>query len=109
MILNTQTGVNLYSKKVPVLEEAHEFATAGIVPGGTENNLDFVRNEVRWPDNVSRTERLILCDAQTSGGLLIAVAKRDVDGMMEKMQKAGIEAAVIGEFGEEQKGRIVVL
>ncbi len=108
MVLNTQTGVTLYSQSVPVLEEAREFATAGIVPGGTENNLDYVKKEVIWPENLSQTERLILCDAQTSGGLLIAVAKEEAEEMMEQLQKAGVETAVIGRFTSANPGRIEV-
>ncbi|MCF8309063.1 MAG: selenide, water dikinase SelD [Bacteroidales bacterium] len=108
MILNTPTGVTLYSSKVPVLEEAREFVTAGIVPGGTENNLDYVKHEVHWPEDLSQTERLILCDAQTSGGLLISVAENEAANMMEKMEKSDVQASIIGEFSAENPGKITV-
>ncbi|MCF8232485.1 MAG: selenide, water dikinase SelD [Bacteroidales bacterium] len=108
MILDTQVSITLYSSKVPVLEEAREFATAGIVPGGTENNLYYVEQEVRWPEDLSHTERLILCDAQTSGGLLISVAGNEAASMVEKMEKAGVRAAIIGEFSGENPGKITV-
>jgi len=101
--------VSLYSKNVPVLEDVRKFAMAGIVPGGSENNLDYVKNQVIWPDNLSRTERLILCDAQTSGGLLIAVSKADTDSMVDKMKQAGLDASVIGMFDSDDKGSIKVM
>ena len=108
MVLNTNIGAVIRSSDVPVIEEAREFASAGIVPGGTENNLDYVKNEVDWPENLSKTVRLLLCDAQTSGGLLIAVAEKDAEAMLKAMRNEGIEAALIGEFSGSNQGRIKV-
>ena len=58
---------------VPVLEPARELAAADVVPGGTLDNLEHVSPFVDWSPGLSRVDRLLLADAQTSGGLLIAV------------------------------------
>jgi selenide, water dikinase len=57
---------------VPYLDGARDAAQAGFVSGGTKRNLDWVAPHVEWRGDVEEVERLLLADAQTSGGLLIA-------------------------------------
>ena len=57
---------------VPYLEGARAAAGAGYVSGGTRRNLDWVAPHVQWAPGVGDLERLLLADAQTSGGLLVA-------------------------------------
>jgi selenide,water dikinase len=60
------------SAAVPYLDGAREAARDGFVSGGTRRNLDWVDPHVQWSPGVTELERLLLADAQTSGGLLIA-------------------------------------
>ena len=57
---------------VPYLDGAREAARDGFVSGGSRRNLDWVQPHTRWGAGVTDLERLLLADAQTSGGLLIA-------------------------------------
>jgi len=57
---------------VPYLDGAREAAAAGYISGGTRRNLDWVTPHTRFAGSLSETERLLLADAQTSGGLLVA-------------------------------------
>ncbi len=109
MVLNTSMGVQLESEKVKVIPEAHTLALAGYIPGGTINNQKFVAKEVDWPASMSDLQQLILCDAQTSGGLLIAVAANDAQTMILQMQQAGVDAHAIGTFSNAWAGRIQVV
>src|SRR5207249_6733542 len=59
---------------VPLLPRAAEAAERGAIPGGTERNAASIADTVRFAAGVDQTARLLLADAQTSGGLLIAVA-----------------------------------
>jgi cysteine desulfurase len=105
------SGVNarINSQSVPLITEAVGFASSGVIPGGTENNLDYVAPYVKWNDNVSRVIRYILCDAQTSGGLLIAVAASDSKNLLADLQTGGIvDASIIGEITEIGDGIITV-
>jgi len=61
--------------RVPALPGAFELATSGVVPGGTLDNRAFTEPSVRYADGVPEVTRLLLNDAQTSGGLLISVAR----------------------------------
>jgi selenide, water dikinase len=57
---------------VPYLDGAREAVREGYVSGGTRRNLDWVAPHTQWGSRVQESERLLLADAQTSGGLLIA-------------------------------------
>jgi len=95
---------------VPSIDEAWEFATGNVVPGGTLNNMDYVSDTVEWKENISRTARIILCDAQTSGGLLIAIPSKYTDNLLKELHKKGItDAACIGRFTQEGEGKITVI
>lgn len=100
--------VSIYYDKIPWIREAKNLAAAGIVPGGTFNNLEFVKEHVDF-GNLPRTDQLMLCDAQTSGGLLIALPEKESAGLIEKLHSSGIPAATpIGVFTENGTGRILV-
>jgi cysteine desulfurase len=99
----------IYASKVPVIEEAWDHANAGAIPGGTLSNLDFVTDTVKWDESISRTQRLILCDAQTSGGLIIALPAGKKNQLLKALKKAGvIDSVEIGEFTSQGEGRITV-
>ncbi len=94
---------------VPSIGEAWEFATGSIVPGGTLNNMDYVADSVDWSEDISRTAKIILCDAQTSGGLLIAIPSEYTDDLLRELHSNGVaDAAYIGSFTEQGEGRIAV-
>jgi selenium donor protein len=100
----------VHSKSVPLIVEAKEFATAGIIPGGTLSNHDYTTAVVNWADDVPRSVQMLLCDAQTSGGLLIPITSDRADDMLEELKNNGVtEAAIIGRFTSAGSGAISVL
>lgn len=94
-------------RKVPVLPEAWGLIERGIAPEGTRNNHLYVGDYVLW-DGLKHEEQLVLCDAQTSGGLLIAVGQEKKEALMKALSKAGVVAAEIGRMLEGQGGSIHV-
>jgi cysteine desulfurase len=105
------SGVNAHinSQAVPFISEAVGFASSGTIPGGTENNLDYVAAFVRWDDSISRVLKYVLCDAQTSGGLLIAVAASESKKLLADLRAVGIvDASIIGEITEIGDGVIAI-
>jgi len=94
---------------VPSIGEAWDLATGNVVPGGTLNNMDYVADIVEWSEDISRTARIILCDAQTSGGLLIAIPSKYTGNLLRELHSNGVtDAACIGSFTEKGEGRIAV-
>ncbi len=61
------------------LPGVRELAEAGIIPGGTKRNFDFVRGSVEFDSALSETDQLLAADAQTSGGLLVALPENETD------------------------------
>jgi selenide,water dikinase len=83
---------------VPMVRAARDYARAGLVPGGTHATRRFLAESVTF-EEIDEVDATLLCDAQTSGGLLIAVAPDRVDALREALAREGAPcAAVIGEI-----------
>jgi selenide,water dikinase len=82
---------------VPWLPGAPAYAEAGMVPGGTTRNAAFVQEHVTYATTVTPTERLLLCDPQTSGGLLVALPGAEVGAARDALNAAGVPCFVIGD------------
>jgi len=109
MIEGTDVGMTIYSSAIPFFPEAKELAEMGMIPGGLHRNRDFRMNMVEFGESVPQFMSDILFDPQTSGGLLISVPGSEVESLLERMHREGIEeAAIIGEVMAEPKGRIIV-
>ncbi|MBU8891585.1 MAG: selenide, water dikinase SelD [Bacteroidales bacterium] len=108
--LASKTDVEIIAGNVPVIKEAREFATSNIVPGGTVNNMNHFSKYIEWGDNIAEIDKLILCDAQTSGGLLFTIAQEFKDNVIKKLKDSGIEFAThIGNCISEGNGLISVI
>ncbi len=103
-------GATVWLDQVPVVEEAWEYVREGIAPGGTHANYRFLNDYVTYEDGLDKPSQLVLCDAQTSGGLLIAVAPDRADALVKKLEELGTPAfAVIGKLDEEPVGHMRVV
>lgn len=81
---------------IPVLEPVIDYIAQGCVPGGTQRNFDSYGHKV---SALSDEQRAILCDPQTSGGLLIAVDSARRQPLEALFADAGLDLAPIGELG----------
>jgi cysteine desulfurase len=105
----SKTDVEIIVSNVPVIEEAREFATSNIIPGGTLNNLNHFSKYVEWTNDIAEIDKSILCDAQTSGGLLFTIPQNQKEEVLLKLKEAGIEyASHIGDCISEGNGLISV-
>ena len=75
---------------------------------GHENNYDHVKDDVDFPNDMDQIDKWILCDAVTSGGLLIAVDGSQADQLLAELREAGLEAGRIGQIVDDHPNRIVV-
>jgi selenide,water dikinase len=92
---------------VPFIPGAPDLARGGHIPGGTRSNLDFVAPATHFGD-LDETERLLLADAQTSGGLLIAVPAERETVLVEALRARGVEGVPIGAVEAGEAGSIAV-
>ncbi|PYI56639.1 selenide, water dikinase SelD [Paenibacillus flagellatus] len=109
MAKGSGVGLTLYRPNVPVLPRVRELAEAGFVPGGTKNNFGHVRDGVEFAESIDTIGQWILCDAVTSGGLLIAVPEAEARALLAALREAGVEAEAIGEATADRPGTIRVL
>ena len=94
---NVQAAVDFAA--LPLLPGARDLADQGAVPGGTRRNLEYARKALTLEGEVSELDQLLAADAQTSGGLLIAVSPEQVDELVARLTEKGTPAAaVIGEI-----------
>ena len=94
---------------VPLLPGALELAGRARFPGGTLRNLADVREDVSYPEDLPETRRALLADAQTSGGLLMAVPEEVLPELLDRLVGRSPVAAVIGQVEEGPPGRIRVV
>lgn len=73
--------------RVPIIEEAIELGEMGMVPGGTYSNIKYIEEKIVWREDVSPIIKDILCDPQTSGGLLISVKEEKAQLLLSKLEK----------------------
>ncbi len=99
MVSGSAMSAHLASERLPVLPEALEFASMGLIPAGAYRNQEFRESMTRFAEAVSRPLQNVLVDPQTSGGLLISVKGTDAAGLVAALKDAGVEgAAEIGEI-----------
>jgi selenide,water dikinase len=100
-------AARLHAEAVPTFAPVREAAAAGLVPGGTRKNLDYVTAASDFDDAVEPETRLVLADAQTSGGLLLAVPRENEAALLAELEAQGTPArAVIGEMVAGEAGRL---
>lgn len=101
MAAGSRVAAEIQLSKVPVLQEAFEFVERDIVPGGTHRNRDYLSDFIGWDEGITVNEQLLLCDAQTSGGMLISIPARKAKKLEGVLQAHGVTvAARIGSIVE---------
>ncbi|MFH1120979.1 MAG: selenide, water dikinase SelD [Bacteroidota bacterium] len=91
--------------RIPFLDGAQQLAAAGAVPGGTIANADFAREFTDFGD-LSLTDIYLICDAQTSGGLLISLPATEAELLIEGLTGEGLTGFIIGSVTGKGKGKI---
>ena len=110
MAKGSGVGAKIRLSQVPVLPEAWKLIAQGIAPGGTHRNLEYLLNDIVWDVSINKEAQLVLADAQTSGGLLIAVPPEKADRLLTALEQAQIPVvAVVGEIVTDPACRIQVI
>lgn len=94
----SNVGARVFAGAPRYLPDAEHLAEAGCVPGGSLRNRASIDAVTSWAEGVPETLRTLLCDAQTSGGLLAAVASEDASELAAEWESAGYAASVIGQL-----------
>ena len=109
MVRGSKVTAEVDLSSIPVLAGVWDLLDDGIAPGGTHRNLESVNKTVIWDKSVKEREQLLLCDAQTSGGLLISVPADRKNELMSELINEGVFGSVeIGKIIESSEGVIKV-
>jgi selenide,water dikinase len=102
-------GATLYANRIPAIDpEVFALIAKDCIPGGSRRNLEFANEYTGW-NNISASQKALLSDAQTSGGLLLCVAPRNLTRVQKVLaREKTICAAVIGEIVKSKKAEIWV-
>ena len=110
MVRGSKVGAKIHLNKITVLPGVMELLAQGVAPGGTHRNLEGVEAITAWHSDISSEDKLLLCDAQTSGGLLISVAADKVERLLKELETRGVgNPRVVGEITDDPQPRIEVL
>ncbi len=109
MLSASGMSAEVEAASVPLLPKAAEVAVAGAVPGGTKRNREALSDHVKFATAVPESVRVLLFDAQTSGGLLIAVDPDRVNTLLAALEREATPAAArIGRLARGTPGAIAV-
>lgn len=108
MAEGSDVTIVFHAAAVPLLDGAREAVEAGYLTGGGKATRRFMTDRVSIAPSVGETMTSILFDAQTSGGLLIAVAPSHAEPLLAKLKKNHPAAAIVGECVAKHNVSIVV-
>lgn len=110
MAAASRVELTIHASKVPILPWAKEYAALGLVPGGSHANRRFCEKHLTIDPKVGQVEVDLLSDAQTSGGLFIAIAPQHGEEYLTRLRERGVTAAAcIGEVSAAGEGKIRII
>lgn len=96
-------------KNVPIISKSLELINQGVIPGGTKRNVKYMEEKVSYAENIINDFKTLLCDAQTSGGLLIAMEENDAIEYIKELEELSFGyASIIGEVIPRANKEIIV-
>ena len=101
MAAASQAGMRFSFEKIPFTRGAHRYAQEWIFPGGSSDNSLFFGPHVHFSPDIDEASQMLLFDAQTSGGLLLAVPREKLGALLERAAQVG---QVLWEIGEVVEG-----
>jgi len=106
----SDVNAEVWAGRVPLLEGTAALVEEGLIPGGSKRNRAYAEKVTSFDEGVDEAVRVLLCDAQTSGGLLLCVPEERAEEAGQMLLDAGCVGAVIGRLlerdGEDARIRI---
>jgi selenide,water dikinase len=96
----SQVGLRFYFERIPILQGARRYASEWIFPGGSSDNRLYYSEHVSFSPEVDEASQMLLFDAQTSGGLLLAVPASRLEALLQRAAELDQPVWVVGEVVE---------
>lgn len=108
MARGSDVSLKISYSSVPILDGTIQLAKEGVVPGGSKSNLKWLSGDIEYTELLPE-EQLILCDAVTSGGLLISLPEEEANHYIADLHETGLtSASIIGKVTEKKEKVIYV-
>ncbi len=109
MCRGSNVSAEIYSSDIPLINGTTELAERAFIPGGTKRNFKTSEKYTAFSESMSEIEKILLADAQTSGGLLISLSENQANEFLNRFRdETGMEATIIGKIFEKGKNTITV-
>lgn len=106
----SKVSIKINSVLVPAFESIYELIDMGCIPGAAFRNLEFVENDCFFEKSIDYNNKMLLLDAQTSGGMLISTPPEKVDNILSELIQAGYtNSKVIGEIIKSKDKTVYVI
>lgn len=108
MARGSEVSFDIDLARVPFLDGTYELAKEGVIPGGSKSNHKWLADDVEY-ENISIANQYILCDAITSGGLLVSMQEADAQEYITKLHAVGLpHSSIIGRVVSKREKLIYV-
>ncbi|MDF2556589.1 MAG: selD [Bacillales bacterium] len=104
MAYGSKVSMRIHSNKVPLLPDTMRLAELGSIPGGSKSNYNWLKDGLQFSDEISENEKFVLCDAITSGGLLLSMKPNEATEYCKRIPTA----TVIGEVVPKECATIII-
>lgn len=105
----SKTTIQLSTKSIPVMEQVMDLIEIGCIPGAAFRNQEYCASDCKFEDSIDYNHKMLLCDAQTSGGLLMSVDPSKADQVVARLKSSDYpETAIVGEVKERTKYSVLV-
>lgn len=105
----SNVSIKIDSSKVPILPSVLELIEMGCIPGAAFRNQEFTEAQCHFEASVDYNHKMLVLDAQTSGGLLMSVKPQDVDGIVKELKQSGYpQSCVVGDVLDQDDKSVYI-
>ncbi len=108
MAKGSNVSIQFSYSSIPLLEGTKELAAHGVIPGGSKANHKWLEGKVSYDPGLEQEDQWILCDAITSGGLLVSLPEDQGEKYIEDLRLHSVSASMIGRVRAKQDWSILV-
>ena len=109
MCKGSRVSANIEFNKIDFIDGATKCALDGIIPGGTKRNYEFVKEFITFSESLNQTEKYLLADAQTSGGLLMSVPDDKYSELNDMLLASNCSSMKIGKIEELKSNKYITV
>jgi selenide,water dikinase len=105
----SQLTAEINFDSIPFIDGVDSLAKSDNISTGTKRNLDHATDFTHFDKKISTEQKLMVADAQTSGGLLVALPEKEAHGFVKKcMEETGLSSKQIGFLSTKKENRIII-